>query len=89
MKKLLLIAMLTISATSNASVLKVCAAQATEVCKELTGDHYIKCHNSQMDFCLDVYKNTNFKSSPECIQECMMLADEARVKMCLRTCSPE
>ena len=89
MKKLLLATVLMLGASaSNASVLKICAAQATETCKELVQEDFYRCHNSEMQFCLEAIKSLGNKSNPECIEECLRIPNENEVEMCLRTCSP-
>lgn len=89
MKKLLVLATLVLSVNASASIYKICAMQAQEVCKELTNkEDYLACHEAQMDWCLDEYSyKSGNKSMPWCYDECALVADEAQRQLCYETCN--
>ncbi|AYF44835.1 MULTISPECIES: hypothetical protein [Halobacteriovorax] len=89
MKGLLVAATLVLSVNVSASVLKVCAKQANEVCKEITNkDDFMACHNAIMDSCLNgPYYASGNKSMPWCYDECALVADEAQRNLCYETCN--
>lgn len=85
MKKILFIAMF-ISTTASANYFKICAARATEICKELEGKEFTSCHSDMLGACVDDLRSSN-KSVPSCVRECGMVADEALRELCYTTCN--
>lgn len=85
MKKLV-IAMMLVS-SSYASVIKICAVQANEICKELQGKDFQDCHRFQMDMCLDYYNGGEFKSAKSCDEVCWLIESPSERKACLQECS--
>jgi hypothetical protein len=91
MKKLLLVAALMFGATAaNATVYEVCHSMALENCSSASSEDFDACYEMSFDLCMDgidIFKLN--KSNPQCIQECLLIEDEARLNLCLTTCSPQ
>lgn len=89
MKGLLVAATLVLSVNVSANVMKICAWQAEETCRELTNrDEFNTCFQTQMDWCLDDYNQMKGnKSMPWCYDECALVADEAQRNLCYETCN--
>lgn len=85
MKKLLFLVML-VSTSVSANYFKICSAQAEQICKELEGPDFRKCHLDMMQACVEDYLSSSNKSNPMCLKECQMVADEAARELCYSTC---
>lgn len=88
MKKMMMIAALSFMAvTANASVLKICAMQATEICKELEGKDFNQCYWAQMDWCMEgpVKSFNNPLEGNTCEERCLTLPD-SQVDLCMHEC---
>jgi len=71
----------------NASVIKVCAKQAEEACKELKDrKEFMQCFNTVRDICMDdIYGGYN-KGIPACREYCGTLPEGQIRNLCLDTC---
>lgn len=71
---------------ANASVLKICATMANEVCKELRGEDFLVCHRFQMDMCLEDYRAQFGYSKSMCHEYCGNLPETTMRELCYRNC---
>ncbi|OIQ17816.1 MAG: hypothetical protein BM556_10325 [Bacteriovorax sp. MedPE-SWde] len=91
MKKMILAIVVTLFAANiSAGTLKVCAKQATEICKDLEGSDFTQCHNSQMSFCMEDLglKSLDLETEYSCEMKCFALPD-SQIPMCLSDCLHE
>lgn len=71
----------------SANVVKVCAKQAEEVCKELTDrEDFIKCYNNVRDICMDDIYGGYKLNLHSCEEYCGTLPETTMRQLCLQTC---
>lgn len=71
---------------AQASVLKICATMANEVCQELRGEDFLVCHRFQMDLCLDDRYATFGYEKSMCHEYCSTLPETTMRELCYQRC---
>jgi len=91
MKKIIVALMLGLSITNvSANVIKVCAKQAEETCRELRDrEDFMRCFNNQRDFCMDDIYGGYKLNLNSCEEYCWTLPETTMREICLQTCGNE